>query len=168
MRVRILILVVAVLLLSGLILVPQIIEAKRANSLAAANEPANSVVITPIQGKKQQMTVGESIRNDTSRPGTGNEAAAGVQSRRKRQTRTRRFNTLTKILPIAWSNRQSRPSSCRPTCPPRTRTSTACSFRESPATVRHLTRTAKSARRSMCRWSTKAFRYLTRPPALPC
>ena len=57
MRVRLLVLVTAVLFLSALILVPEIIEAKRASS-----------VVTPVQGKKQPMTVVESIRNDTSPP----------------------------------------------------------------------------------------------------
>ena len=53
MRTRLLILVTAVLLLSAVILIPKIIEAKR---------------FIPIQGKRQPMTVGESVRNDTSPP----------------------------------------------------------------------------------------------------
>ena len=59
MRTRLVILVTAVLLLSAVLLVPEIIEANRAKSLAAA---------TPAQGKKQPMTTGASIRNDTSIP----------------------------------------------------------------------------------------------------
>ena len=65
MRVRLVVLVTAAFLLAALILVPEIIEAKRANSAAAA--PANSVA-NPFQGKRQEMTVGQSIRNDTSPP----------------------------------------------------------------------------------------------------
>ena len=59
MRTRLVLLVTAVLLLCAVVLVPEIIEAKRAKSLAAAS---------PVQGKKQPMTVGQSIRNDTSPP----------------------------------------------------------------------------------------------------
>src|SRR5688572_26066258 len=57
MRFRLVILVTAVLLLSALILVPEIIEAKR-----------STVAATPVQWKRQPMTVGQSIRNDTSPP----------------------------------------------------------------------------------------------------
>src|ERR1051325_89319 len=63
MRVRILILVVAALLFSAILTVPQIIEAKRSQSAATANAATD-----PFQGKKQDVTVGESIRNDTSKP----------------------------------------------------------------------------------------------------
>jgi hypothetical protein len=63
MRVRILILVVAVLLFSAIITVPRIIEARRAQAAAAANTASNS-----FQGQKPEVTVGESIRNDTSPP----------------------------------------------------------------------------------------------------
>src|SRR5687768_6989728 len=63
MRLRIIILVIAVLFFGAVITVPQIIEAKRSNSLVAANATTASV-----QGRKQEVTVGESIRNDTSRP----------------------------------------------------------------------------------------------------
>src|SRR5262245_42952515 len=58
MRFRILILVTAVLFFAAVLTVPQIIEAKRA---------ANTASIA-FQGQKQNVTVGESIRNDTSRP----------------------------------------------------------------------------------------------------
>src|SRR5215467_5374267 len=64
MRVRILILVVAVLFFSAILTVPRIIEAKRSQwAAAAANTAASS-----FQGQKQDMTVGESVRNDTSPP----------------------------------------------------------------------------------------------------
>jgi len=53
MRPRLIILVTAVLLLGAVILIPEIIEAKRA---------------IPVQGKGQAMTSGESVRNDTSAP----------------------------------------------------------------------------------------------------
>src|SRR5687768_16212283 len=62
MRIRIIVLVIAVLLFAAILTVPQIIEAKRS---AVAATPANT---TPVQGRKQQVTVGESIRNDTSPP----------------------------------------------------------------------------------------------------
>ena|SRR5687767_4355764 len=60
MRLRIIILVIAVLFFGAVITVPQIIEAKRSNTSAATT--------APVQGRKQEVTVGESIRNDTSRP----------------------------------------------------------------------------------------------------
>src|SRR6185436_6109329 len=61
MRIRIIILVIAVLFFGAVITVPQIIEAKRSNTFAAATT-------APVQGRKQEVTVGESIRNDTSPP----------------------------------------------------------------------------------------------------
>jgi fibronectin type III domain protein len=63
MRVRVLVLVTAVLFFAAVMTVPQIIEAKRSQSAAAA---INASI--PFQGQKQTVTVGESIRNDTSRP----------------------------------------------------------------------------------------------------
>src|SRR4029079_8079465 len=63
MRIRVLILVIAVLFFAAVMTVPQIIEAKRSQSAAAANTAS-----VPFQGQKQTVTVGESIRNDTSRP----------------------------------------------------------------------------------------------------
>ena len=59
MRFRILVLVVAALLFGAVITVPQIIEAKRSNPSAAPSF---------YQGRRSEVTVGESIRNDTSRP----------------------------------------------------------------------------------------------------
>src|SRR5215216_1381460 len=56
MRFRIIILVIAVLLFGAVLTVPQIIEA---NSSAA--QPL-------VQGRPSEVTVGESIRNDTSPP----------------------------------------------------------------------------------------------------
>src|ERR1043166_8944961 len=64
MRVRILVLLAAVLLFSAILTVPQIIEAKRSQSAATANAAAT----IPFQGNRQNVTVGESIRNDTSKP----------------------------------------------------------------------------------------------------
>ena len=60
MRIRILVLVIAVLFFGAVLTVPQIIEAKR-SSVTANPTPT-------FQGAKQKITVGESIRNDTSRP----------------------------------------------------------------------------------------------------
>src|SRR6185369_1487594 len=65
MRVRIIVLVTAVLLFSAVMAVPRIIEASK--SSPGDNAQLNSVV-DPFQGKKQDVTVGESIRNDTSIP----------------------------------------------------------------------------------------------------
>ncbi|HKG97493.1 MAG TPA: hypothetical protein VKA97_06755, partial [Pyrinomonadaceae bacterium] len=63
MRVRLIILVTAVLLFGTLVMVPSIIEAKRSKSMAA-----ETATVDPIQGRKPEVTVGESIRNDTSQP----------------------------------------------------------------------------------------------------
>src|SRR5215467_9948077 len=63
MRLRILILVVAVLLFGAILTIPRIIEAKRSQSSAAANSASSA-----FQGQKEKITVGESIRNDTSPP----------------------------------------------------------------------------------------------------
>src|SRR5689334_24639294 len=66
MRVRIIVLVTAVLLFSAIIAVPRIIEASK--SSPGDNAQLDSSVANPFQGKKQDITVGESIRNDTSIP----------------------------------------------------------------------------------------------------
>ncbi len=63
MRVRLMILVTAILLFSAIIVVPQIIEAK-----VDSNRSRKLSRQPPVQGKKQEVTVGESIRNDTSAP----------------------------------------------------------------------------------------------------
>src|SRR5689334_4123990 len=63
MRLRILVLLVGVLLFGAILTVPQIIEAKRSQPSAAENTAGST-----FQGKKQDVTVGESIRNDTSPP----------------------------------------------------------------------------------------------------
>src|SRR5215212_9068879 len=63
MRVRLIVLVTAVLLLGSLIMVPTIIEAKRSNAAAA-----ETAMVNPVQGRRPEVTVGESIRNDTSQP----------------------------------------------------------------------------------------------------
>ena len=66
MRVRIIVLVTAVLLFGEVIAVPQIIEASK--SASVDNAAANAVVANPLQGRRQDVIVGESIRNDTSVP----------------------------------------------------------------------------------------------------
>ena len=63
MRTRLVILVTAILAFSAVIMVPRIIEAKRDKAPALENAAVNS----PVQGRSE-MTVGESIRNDTSQP----------------------------------------------------------------------------------------------------
>src|SRR6185369_3199215 len=63
-RVRIVVLVTAALLMAALALVPRIIEAKRSGA-AASTQPAAA---DPVQGRKPEITVGASIRNDTSIP----------------------------------------------------------------------------------------------------
>src|ERR1043165_2558202 len=66
MRVRIIVLLTAVLLFSAIIAVPRIIEASK--SSPGDNAQLNAIIPNPLQGKKQDVTVGESIRNDTSIP----------------------------------------------------------------------------------------------------
>src|ERR1044072_6510968 len=61
MRIRILVLAAATLLFGAIATVPRIIEASK-SSAATANS------INPVQGRGPEMTVGESIRNDTSPP----------------------------------------------------------------------------------------------------
>src|SRR5215213_5371746 len=63
MRLRLIVLVTAVLLLGSLIMVPTIIEAKRSKPLAA-----ETAAVNPVQGRNPEVTAGESIRNDTSPP----------------------------------------------------------------------------------------------------
>src|ERR1044071_5081167 len=63
MRVRLIILVAAVLFFSALIMVPRIIEAKRSTAVAVENG-----IVNRTQGRRPDVTVGESIRNDTSPP----------------------------------------------------------------------------------------------------
>src|SRR6185436_7855957 len=57
MRIRVLVLVIAVLFFGAIMTVPRIIEASR-----------TSAAKVPVQGRKSNVTVGESIRNDTSPP----------------------------------------------------------------------------------------------------
>src|SRR5689334_24948862 len=61
MRIRILVLAAAVLIFGAIMAVPRIIEASKSSAFTA-NSP------TPVQGRKSDVTVGESIRNDTSQP----------------------------------------------------------------------------------------------------
>ena len=63
MRIRILVLVTAVLLFATILTVPRIIEASKSSPTAA-----NSFVSSPMQGRRPEITIGESIRNDTSPP----------------------------------------------------------------------------------------------------
>ena len=60
---RILLLVPAGLFVGAIVTVPRIIEASKFSPAAT-----NSVVRSPVQGRKPEVTVGESIRNDTSPP----------------------------------------------------------------------------------------------------
>src|SRR5690242_9756528 len=61
MRIRILVLAAAVLIFGAIMAVPRIIEASKSSAFTA-NSP------TPVQGRKNDVTVGASIRNDTSQP----------------------------------------------------------------------------------------------------
>src|SRR5215213_3622088 len=61
MRIRILVLATAVLLFGAIMTVPRIIEASK-SSAATANST------NPVRAHGPEMTVGESIRNDTSPP----------------------------------------------------------------------------------------------------
>src|SRR5688500_12864134 len=67
MRLRLIVVATVVLLLGAVVLVPRIIEAKRPKALAAESGPA-TIVASPAQGRRQDMTVGQSVRNDTSKP----------------------------------------------------------------------------------------------------
>ena len=62
MRPRLVILAIAVLLFGAILFIPQFIEASKS---AAA---PNTAVVNPPQGRRQEVTVGESIRNDTTAP----------------------------------------------------------------------------------------------------
>jgi hypothetical protein len=64
LRVKLVILVTAILFVTALLLVPRIIEAKRAQAAALNNAP----VANPVQSRKQEVLSGVSIRNDTSPP----------------------------------------------------------------------------------------------------
>ena len=63
MRIRVIVLLTAVLFFGAIVTVPRIIEASKSSAT-----PVNSVVPSPVQGRKQDVTWGESIRNDTSIP----------------------------------------------------------------------------------------------------
>src|ERR671928_339188 len=63
-RVRIVVLVSAALFIAALVVVPRIIEARRANT-AAANQPA---AVDAAQGQRPEISFGASVRNDTSKP----------------------------------------------------------------------------------------------------
>ena len=65
LRTRIVILAIAVLFITALAIVPRIIEAKRSK---AAEINATPSTLTPLQGRKQEIATGLSIRNDTSPP----------------------------------------------------------------------------------------------------
>lgn len=64
-RAKLVLLVTAALLITGLIAIPRIIEAKRARAEAASAEPSAA---NPAQGRKQEIQSGISVRNDTSKP----------------------------------------------------------------------------------------------------
>jgi len=61
MRIRILVLATAVLLFGAIMTIPRIIEASKSAA-------ATAISTTPFQGHRSEVTVGESIRNDTSPP----------------------------------------------------------------------------------------------------
>jgi len=62
-RVKLVLLVTGVLLIVALTALPRIIEARRARAAAATPAVAN-----PVQGRKQEIASGLSVRNDTSKP----------------------------------------------------------------------------------------------------
>src|ERR1043165_3177038 len=64
-RVKVVVLVTAVLFLAGLALVPRIIEARRANAGGANSQP---MAVDQDQGRKGDIQTGPSVRNDTSKP----------------------------------------------------------------------------------------------------
>ncbi len=63
MRLRILVLVTVVVFFVTLMMVPRIIEGSKSSAA-----DAHTVVPSPMQGPRPEITVGESIRNDTSPP----------------------------------------------------------------------------------------------------
>src|SRR6185503_3211909 len=63
LRVKLVLLVTAILIVTAFLIVPRIIEAKRAGAAAQ-----NAVSANPVQGRKQEVLSGLSIRNDTSPP----------------------------------------------------------------------------------------------------
>src|ERR1041385_3969502 len=63
MRIRVIVLLTAVLLFGAIMTVPRIIEASKSSVVAE-----NSIVPGPVQGHKPEITWGGSIRNDTSIP----------------------------------------------------------------------------------------------------
>ena len=63
-RVKLVVLVIVALFISALVMVPRIIEAKRAGAVESNVTPAAN----PVQGRKQDVTSGISVRNDTSQP----------------------------------------------------------------------------------------------------
>ena len=67
LRTRLVVLVTVLLLFAALTFVPRIIDAKRSS---AATAPANVsyALASPVQGRRQEITTGVSIRNDTSPP----------------------------------------------------------------------------------------------------
>src|ERR1043166_7678841 len=69
MRTKLIPIIAIALVLSVVVVLPQIIEAKR--DAGSASNPQNSVasaVVTPVQGNRQNVIVGASVRNDTSIP----------------------------------------------------------------------------------------------------
>ena len=68
LRVKLLLLLMAGLLLSALVAVPQIIEAKRFKSSSVENNSPASAFNSPVQGRRPEITAGMSVRNDTSPP----------------------------------------------------------------------------------------------------
>lgn len=161
MRIRILVLATAVLLFGAVMMVPRIIEASKSSA-------ATAISANPVQGRRPEVTVGESIRNDTSPP-VREMKQLPVFKPRKEQTRTRKFRTFTKTLPTAGYKRRSLATRLLPlTCLRPIRTSTASSFPVSRATALRRIRTVKSEPLSTSRWSTKVFRSSTRLPALRC
>ena len=62
-RVRLAVLITAILMIAALATVPSIIEAKRAKGAVET-----SSVVNPVQGRRPEITTGASIRNDTSPP----------------------------------------------------------------------------------------------------
>ena len=67
LRYKLIPVIALILAFSAVVVLPRIIEAKRAK--AATAEPiASYPLASPVQGRKQEVTTGVSIRNDTSPP----------------------------------------------------------------------------------------------------
>ena len=65
-RVKLVLLVITALFITALVMVPRIIEAKRSGAEVVENNATPAA--NPVQGRRQEVASGISVRNDTSPP----------------------------------------------------------------------------------------------------